>query len=196
MKKKDDAILYRILRPIITIFFKVLYLPVIEGKEYIPDNKRIILAGNHTSNLDCLLLISTTKKSIHFLAKDELWKFPLGIIFSHMGLIPVNRKEKSHNSLEEAYKYLHNESLVLVFPEGTTEKNRGLLPFKMGAVKMAQETKSEIIPFVITGKYKILRRSIRIKFLPPISVTEDLESENNNLRNIIKNELEASYVDI
>lgn len=196
MKKKDDAILYRILRPIITIFFKGLYLPSIEGKEYIPHDKRIILAGNHTSNLDCLLLISATKRSIHFLAKDELWKFPFKIVFSHMGLIPVNRREKSHKSLEEAYKYLNNDSLVLVFPEGTTEKKRGLLPFKIGAVKMAQETESAIVPFVISGKYKIFRRNIKIKFLPPISITNDLEIENNNLRNIIKNELEASHVDI
>lgn len=196
MKKKDDAVLYRILRPIITIIFKVLYLPQIEGIENIPKDKRVVLAGNHTSNLDCLLLISVTKRSIHFLAKSELWKFPFRIIFAHMGLIPVNRQEKSHNSLVEAYKYLNNDSLVLVFPEGTTEKKRGLLPFKIGAVKMAQETNSEIVPFVITGKYRLFRRSIKIKFLPPIMVKDELESENNNLRNIIKNELEAAHVDI
>lgn len=196
MENNDDAILYRILRPVLTIFFKFLYLPVIEGKEHISKNKGIVLAGNHTSNLDCLLLMSATKKSIHFLAKDELWKFPLGIIFSHMGLISVNRKGKSHNSLEKAYKYLNNNSIVLVFPEGTTEKKRGLLPFKMGAVKMAAETNSQITPFVITGKYRLFRRSIKIKFLTPISITKDLESENNNLRNIIKNELEALHVDI
>lgn len=195
MKKNDDAVLYRILRPIITIIFKILYLPIIEGKEYITQD-RSVLAGNHTSNLDCFLLMSATKRSIHFLAKQELWAFPFGIIFSHMGLIPVNRQDKNHKSLEEAYKYLNNDSLVLVFPEGTTEKNRGLLPFKIGAVKMAQETKSNIIPFIITGKYKLFRRSIKIRFLPPISITKDLESENNNLRNIIKNELEASHVDI
>lgn len=196
MKKNDDAVLYRIVRPIITVVFKLLYLPKIEGCENIPHDKRVVLAGNHTSNLDCLLLISSTKRSIHFLAKNELWKFPLGLIFSHMGLIPVDRTTKSHKSLVEAYKYLHNESLVLVFPEGTTEKRRGLLPFKMGAVKMAQETNSEIIPFVITGKYKLFRRGIKIKFLQPLKVQNDLESENNNLRNIIKNELEASHVDI
>ncbi len=191
MKKRDDAVLYRLLRPIITIVFNLLYLPIYEGTENIPKNKRVVLAGNHTSNLDCFLLMSATKRSIHFLAKDELWKFPFSIIFSHMGLIPVNRKSKSHNSLEEAYKYLNNDSVVLVFPEGTTEKKRGLLPFKIGAVKMAHETKSDIVPFVITGKYKLFRKSIHIRFLKGISVAEDLESENNKLRTIIKNELEA-----
>lgn len=190
MKEKDDAILYRILRPIITIFFKLLYLPDIKGKEYIPNNKRIVLAGNHTSILDCLLIISTTKRSAHFLAKDDLWKFPLGIFFSHMGLIPVNRREKSHNSLESAYKYLNNDSLVLVFPEGTTEKGRGVLPFKIGAVKMAYETKSKITPFVIKGRYKIFRKSISIEFLEPVSIGDNLSEENKRLEELIKSRLE------
>ena len=196
MKEKDDAVLYRILRPIVTTVFKILFLPTYEGLSNIPKSTKIVLAGNHTSNLDCFLLMGATKRSIHFLAKDDLWRFPMGIIFSHMGLIPVNRKVKSHNSLEEAYKYLNNEQIVLVFPEGTTEKNRGLLPFKIGAVKMAHETNAAIIPFVITGKYKIFRRSIHIKFLPPINILDDLDKENNKLHQVIQNELEATHVNI
>ena len=51
---------------------------------------------------------------------------------------------------------------------------------------MAYETNSEIIPFVITGKYKILFNNLKIEFCKPIKIkNNDLTKENENLRNII-----------
>ncbi len=71
---EKDPRFYKMVRPIVTFLFKFLYRPQIIGKEYIPKEGRIIIAGNHTNNLDCILLISSTKRCIHFLAKDELYK--------------------------------------------------------------------------------------------------------------------------
>ena len=92
--KYNDSIFMKIIRPIITLLFKIIYNPTIIGKENIPKEEKIILAGNHTNNLDCLLLISSVKRNIHFLAKDELWKGPKKIIFNNLGLIKVNRRKK------------------------------------------------------------------------------------------------------
>ena len=94
MKKYKDVLLYKILRPIITVLFKTLYRPKIVGSENIPKNGRIILAGNHTHNLDSAMLISSTKRNVHFLAKSELFVGLKKLFFSNMGLIPVNRKVK------------------------------------------------------------------------------------------------------
>lgn len=185
-----DAWLYRFLRPIIK--FLILFIrPKYIGLENIPKEGAIILAGNHTSILDPLILISATKRSIHFLAKEELWHGLKKIIFNNMGLIPVNRKIKDHNALVMAEDYLKDGSVIGIFPEGTTEKGRGLLPFKIGSVKMAQDTNTKIVPFIINGKYRLLGR-IRITFLEPISITGNLEEENNRLRNLIKNNITGS----
>ena len=187
---KDNTILYRVARPLVKIFMSILYSPKIIGKENIPKNGRIVMAGNHTHIFDCFMLMISTKRSIHFLAKKELWKFPKGIIFSHMGLIPVDRKVHDHSALESAINYLNNDMVIGIFPEGTTEKGRGLLPFKIGAVKMAYETNSKIVPFVIKGKYSFFKRNIKIEFGKPIQVkTNDLDKENNKLRNKIKSML-------
>lgn len=184
-KKYNDVLLYKILRPIITILFKLLFRPKIIGKENIKDKGKVILAGNHTNNLDAALLISSTKRNIHFLAKAELFKGIKKILFANMGLIPVNRKIKDHNSLEMAYNYLNNEKVIGIFPEGTFGKGQ-LLPFKIGAVKMAYETDCEIIPFSITGTYKLFSKDLKIVFGSPIKIkSNDLEKENNKLRNII-----------
>ena len=88
-----ESKLYKFLRPLIKIFTNIVYRPTYIGLENIPKNKRIVIAGNHTNNLDCILLMSSTKRCIHFLAKIELFKGFKKIIFSNMGLIPVNRKD-------------------------------------------------------------------------------------------------------
>ena len=181
-----ESKLYRIIRPIIKVFVKVFLRPKMIGLDNIKD-KRLVLAGNHISNLDCLLLIASTKRSVHFLAKDELWKGPKKVIFANLGLIPVNRKAKSPNSLKMAEKYLNNECLIGIFPEGTTEKGRGLMPFKIGAVKMAKDTNTSIIPFVITGKYRLFSKNLKIRFGSEFIIKDkDLDKENKRLKNTIR----------
>lgn len=184
-EKYNDVLLYKILRPIVNILFKILYRPKIIGIENISKKGRIILAGNHTNNFDCLLLMCSTKREIHFLAKAELFKGIKKILFSNMGLIPVNRNRKDPKSLEMAYNYLNNDKVIGIFPEGTIGKTE-ILPFKMGAVKMASYTNTEIIPFAITGTYKLFSKDLKIVFGSPIKITnENLEEENENLRNIV-----------
>ena len=64
--------LYRFLRPIFTFLMKLLFRPIYIGLENIPKEGRVVLAGNHTGYLDCGFLISSTKRTVHFLAKKQL----------------------------------------------------------------------------------------------------------------------------
>ena len=185
MKKYNDAFLYRLLRPLITLLFKFIYRPKIVGVSNISKSGGIILAGNHNHNMDAAFLISSTKRNIHFLAKIELFKGLKRHFFKNMGLIPVDRSKKNHKSLEIAYEYLKNNKVIGVFPEGTFGKGK-ILPFKMGAIKMAYETGCEIVPFAITGDFKIFSRNLKIEFGKPIKIkSSDLEKENEKLRNIV-----------
>lgn len=186
-----NSLLYTIVRPIVSGLFKLLYRPKYMGKENIPKDGRVVLAGNHKNNFDCLFLMSSTKRPVHFLAKRELFVGFKGIIFNHMGLIPVDRNTKSHHSLELAEKYLESEKLVGIFPEGTFNKSDDtILPFKIGAVKMSYDTNSKIVPFVIKGDYKLFSKNLTIKFLKPIDIKDDLNIENKRLENIVRKELE------
>ena len=180
-----ESKLYLFFRPIVKLFVKIFIRPKYIGLENIPKDEKIILAGTHTHVCDSFLLMSSTKRPIHFLAKKELWKFPYGIIISHMELIPVDRKNKSPNSLIEAKKYLDSNMVVLIFPEGTLEKEKGkLLPFKMGVIKLASDTNTKIVPFSIDGKY--FKKGLKIRFGKPVKITGDLEEELENFKNIIE----------
>ena len=183
--KCKESMLYKIVRPILKFLFLNLYRPKIIGSENIPKEGRIILAGNHTNNFDCVLLMSSTKRCIHFLAKVELFKGFKKVIFSNLGLIPVDRSKKNPDALKTAKMYLENDMVIGIFPEGTFSKTDELLPFKIGAVKMAYDTNTEIIPFAITGKYKLFSKDLKITFGKPLSISDDLDIENNNLRDLI-----------
>ena len=162
-----ESILYIIVRPLIKIFTNVFIRPKYEGLDNIPKEGKIILAGTHTSKKDPLILISSTKRPIHFFAKKELWEFPKSIIFNHMGLIKVDRQAHTTDSLGEGTKYLRDNKLVLIFPEGTIEKVKGKsLPYKSGVVRLAYDTNTKIVPFAISGDKKLTIRfgkSISIK---------------------------------
>lgn len=193
-KKLKEPLLYRLLWPLIWIVIRLVFRPKIVGKENIPNDTNVILAGNHTHNFDCVLLICSTKKIIHFLAKKELFKGIYNIFYKSMGCIPVDRSIHDKKALNNAIECLNNNMSIGIFPEGTTNKtNETILPFKIGSVKMAYETNTQIVPFIITGKYRFFRKGIRLEFFKPIKVeNENLEIDNNRLMNIIKTELERN----
>ena len=178
--------LYYILRPVITFLMKVLFRIEIVGKENIPKNEGFILAGNHQSNFDCVLLISSIKRMIRFIAKKELIDGKFGFLFKKMGIIPVNRKTKNTKAVKEAIEVLKCGDIIGIFPEGTFNKTEYItMPFKMGAVKMAKEADVKIVPFAITGNYRLFRKSIKLTFGKAYKLKDkdDLVKENITLMN-------------
>lgn len=184
--------LYRLLRPLVWFLMRLVFRPKYIGLKNIPKKGRIILAGNHTNFLDCVLIISCTNRTVHFLAKDSLMKGFKKIFFGNMGIIPVNRSIHDKGALSAAIQALNKEEVIGIFPEGTINRtNDIIMPFKMGAVKMSYETSAKIIPFTITGKYKMFSKNRPvIEFMKPITAThKDLNKDNKVLMDIISKNL-------
>ncbi len=177
--------LYHILGPIAKLLLKGIYRIKVVNKEYIPTSGPIILVGNHKHNYDFISLMCGTKRTIHFIAKKELID-KHGWLFSKLGIIPVDRKNKNKEAVEEAVKLLKNNEIIGIFPEGTFNKTEYIImPFKYGAVKIASLTNANIIPFAITGEYKRFRKGLKIEFGKPYKIIDknDLTSENIKLMN-------------
>lgn len=190
MKNIKEAKLYKIVRPILGFLFPIVYNPKIIGKENIPKSGRIIIAANHTDRFDSPLLMISTKRCIHFLAKKELFEGKTKLFYKNMGLISVNRNSKDHNALVSAEKYLENDMVVGIFPEGRVLKEKKCnLPFKMGVIKMAYDTNSKIIPCRISGDYKFRSKNLKLEILEPFELKSyDLDKEKERLEKIISNE--------
>lgn len=191
----NNTIFYKIIRPILKVLFKVLFHPRIIGIDNLPKDENYVLAGNHTKWLDPIMLIAIIPKQVHFLAKDSLFKGITKPFLKGVGAIPVNRKIHDHQALESAIKALNEKDIIGIFPEGTInrEKKTPTLPFKIGAVKMANVTNTSIVPFVITGKYKLFSSKITIEFLKPRKISDNLGKENQKLREEIDKKLEDYY---
>lgn len=189
--KKEDTLIYKLARPVVKGLFYFIFRPEVVGLENIPKNGPYVLAGNHTKWLDPVMLVGVAgKKQIHFLAKEELFHGIGTIVAKGMGCIPVNRKIHDKNALGTAYNYLNNGACIGIFPEGTINRTDDVvMPFKIGAVKMCKETKAQLVPFVITGKYRPFHKSIRLEFLKPRKVKNDLDQENVQLMNDISEKL-------
>lgn len=178
--------LYRFMRCLASFYVKVFYRVEFVNKENIPLDGKVILAGNHKNNLDCIVLGMSTKRVVHFLAKKELIDGKFSFIFKKLGIIPVDRSKKNKEALEEGIKVLNNDDVIGIFPESTFNKSEYVvLPFKMGAVKMAASIDAPIVPFAIVGDYKIFQKKVKIIFDKPYYVKDklDLRKENITLMN-------------
>lgn len=187
--------MYRFIRSTVFFLFYLIFWPKVKGRENIPKEEGIVLAGNHTSNLDWGLVMISTRRQIHFLAKKELFKNKLLRFFlNKMGIIPINRKEKNKEALELAKNYLLEDKVIGIFPESTINRKKEsvVLPFKIGAVKISYDTKKKIVPFTIRGGFiPIFKRPV-IEFYKPFQVKNgDLEEENNKFMNLIIDKLKG-----
>lgn len=174
-------LLYKILRPILYVLFKIVYKPEVFNKENIPKEGRCLLVGNHTNNLDFLSLGSATKRTIRYVAKDELMKGIKKPFFKAIGIIPVNRRIHDKSVIPSCIKYLNKEELIAIFPEGTINRTKDIImPFKKGAAAISIRSNSKIVPFAINGKYK--KGKLRIIFGEAYyPQTDDIEKETQVL---------------
>ena len=177
-------IVYRTLKFIGKPLFWLLFNPKVEGKENIIDGP-VLLAGNHTMFMDAVFMLYAPKRVVHMMAKKELFdsKFK-GAFFKSMGCISVDRSVHDKEAKNNAIDVLKDGGLVGIFPEGTVNKTKDIiLPFKYGAVSIANKSNAYIVPFSITGKY--FKRNIKITYGKPYKVSSDLEKENKKLENTI-----------
>ncbi|MEG0799075.1 MAG: 1-acyl-sn-glycerol-3-phosphate acyltransferase [Bacilli bacterium] len=182
---------YCFLRAIIGFFFKIIYRPTIVGKENIPTSGPVVIAGNHTNDLDAFLICISTKRMVHFLSKKELHEGHLSLFFKLVGSIPVDRNIHDKNAKNKAVDELIKGRVIGIFPEGTINRTKDIiLPFKYGAVSMAQKSGASIVPFSVTGKFKVFKGNIKITFEKSFKVGNySLENANKLLESTIKESL-------
>ena len=186
-----DTLFYKLVKPLLIFLIYVLFRPTVVGRENIPKEGPVVLAGNHTKWVDPEMLCAVVRKrQVHFLAKIELFKGPVSIISKGMGAIPVDRKNHDKKALNNAIESLKEGLCIGIFPEGTINRTDDvIMPFKIGAVKMSYESNAKLVPFVITGKYRLFRKGVKVEFLKPMKVDKDLTKSNEKLMSIISKKL-------
>lgn len=143
-------------------FFKIFYPTKIIGKQNIPKGGAI-LASNHTSNLDAVLMAANTWEKRYYLAKKELFQNKMMSFFlKGIGAIKINRENPEVSAIKTCMKVLKNNKRLVIFPEGTRNKSDSMQlgEMKHGVSMFAIKAKVPIVPMFISRRPKIFRRTI------------------------------------
>ena len=154
----------------------------VEGLENIPKHDGICFVSNHVGIVDIILTLAYIGRPFGFIAKKELLFLPFFDMWIYiLGGLFIDRKNirKALKTINHGITKLQKGGNMLIFPEGTRSKGRGLLPFKSGAIKLATNSLVPIVPIAITGTYDVLEKEWRVRavplrmvFCPPIVTAE------------------------
>ena len=174
--------LLRLLKSIGWPLFRVLFAVEFHGVENIPERGAVIIAGNHPSYLDPVLVMLPVKRKIRFMAWDALFKVPvLGQLIRAFGSFPVDiRKGKGESAFREALNVLNSGDALGIFPEGQRSEQGPMGELRTGVARLAIETGAAIVPVTIGGayrawpKWKLLPKPAKIivRYHEPVQLTE------------------------
>jgi 1-acyl-sn-glycerol-3-phosphate acyltransferase len=133
--------------------------PRVTGVEHLEGLGAAILATNHASYIDSVVLMATIPTDFRFLAKRRLADYPLiGTVIGKVGHVTIDKATVAQqlSSADILSRLLREGRQMLVFPEGTFFRPPELLPFRLGAFKAAVDTRRPIVPIALRGTRRVL----------------------------------------
>jgi len=176
------------------------------GRENIPREGGFVLACNHVSSFDPwpLGLPIWPRRFLRFMAKSELYWFPLTLILNGAGAFPVRRGQADAEAIDTAVRLAREGNVVAMFPEGTRRRKGLVKRFearpRSGAARIALEAGVPLVPAAVAGTDRLLRLGpLRVVYGAPVDIDDlrggdvrenALEATNRLMARI--EELEAS----
>ncbi len=194
---------YRIGTRFIYWIWRILFGFQVEGREHIPKKGGMIIASNHLSNFDPLLVgAAVWNRECYFFAKSELFiinKFYTWIMKT-FNAHSVDTKKPSKETLKYMYDLINKGLGLILFPEGTRNREKHFLKFNAGVGWLALRCGVPVIPTTI--KYsntslvsQVFRKSkVRVKFGSPIT-TNGIKA-NKEGRELITQEIESKIKEL
>jgi 1-acyl-sn-glycerol-3-phosphate acyltransferase len=158
-----------------------------EGEENLPTDGGYVLAANHISNLDPwpLGLPLWPRRFLRFMAKSELYWWPLNHLITAGGGFPVRRGERDLEAIEKAVELVRQGHVVAMFPHGTRQR-KGIVKRHQpkahsGAARIALEGGVPLVPAAIAGTDRLSRlEPLRVRYGKPVPL-DDLKSGDPSL---------------
>jgi len=130
-------------------------------RERFAEGTSFVVAANHESFYDILVLLAVLPMSVRFLAKRNLFRLPfLGWSIAAAGFIPVDRQTRSRNTgvVDAALARLQKGRSLVLFPEETRTRTGEMLAFKSGAALIGLKSGMPLLPLGLAGTFRIQRR--------------------------------------
>src|SRR5689334_8698063 len=153
------TVLSTVMTRVVSPLARMVYRPTVEGLENIPGTGPVILAANHLSFVDSMIIPIVVPRRVYFLAKAEYFEgtgFRGALsrwFFTGMGNIPVRRGQgrSARDSLDTVIKVLADGDAFGIYPEGTRSLDGMLHRGRTGVARIALESGAPVVPVAVIG---------------------------------------------
>jgi 1-acyl-sn-glycerol-3-phosphate acyltransferase len=184
-------VLYQALHSVVPPLAKLLWRPRIRGLHHVPPTGPVILASNHLSFADSVVIPIVVPRKVVFLAKSDYFTGTgvRGAVsrawFGGLGMLPVDRDDSAAAmaSLDTALAVLGRGEAFGIYPEGTRSRDGRLYRGRTGVAHLALTSGAPVVPVGLVGTEKLqpigsrLPRLVKVSvsFGPPIEVAEEYD---------------------
>jgi hypothetical protein len=143
-----------LMRFLVWILIHTVYRVRMTGEDHIPEEGAVIIAANHVSFVDPLILGGMIRRPVRFVMHHSIFKIPLlNFIFRTGKAIPIASREDDPSILETAYQQIHqvlkDGDVLGIFPEGAITRDGEIQPFKSGVCKIIQQQPVAVVPIAL-----------------------------------------------
>ena len=140
------------LRPFIRIGARLYWRIRLEGTQHIPADGPLIIAPNHVTYADPVLVWLPIRLRVHFMAWDALFDVPgFSWVIRRLRAFPVQLESADPRSTREAVRLLQTGQSVMIFPEAARSPDGRLQRFRPGAFRLASSLQVPVLPVTILG---------------------------------------------
>lgn len=151
--------MYRVLHAVVPPLLRAVWRPTVLGAENVPRTGGVLLASNHLSFADSIVIPSVSPRRVHFLAKSDYFT-GTGLKgtaqrawFEGLGMLPVDRDDPQAaiGSLEVALEVLGKGEAFGIYPEGTRSRDGRLYRGRTGVAHLALTAGVPVVPVGLRG---------------------------------------------
>jgi len=176
--------LYNSIRAILRFIYILLGFKV-EGLEHLPAEGAVIVAANHVSNWDPIMVAMAINRPVHFMGKAELFNHQiLGKLLTALNAFQVKRGSADRHAIRHALKILEEGNVLGIFPEGTRNKTGLEIKAQSGIGFIALRSGATIVPVACIGTERNLPlgwfRPLLVRIGEPIFLDDYQDSKINS----------------
>ena len=155
--------LYRVLRVLVHFINRIVFRTTVTPEGRVPAEGPVIIAPVHRSFIDFFVASEVTKRKLHYMAKDSLWKSGLlARILPSVGAFPVHRESADREALRRAQAVLDAGEVLILFPEGERRTGPVIEELHEGVAFLAARTGATVVPVGIGGSASVMPKGTKI----------------------------------
>ena len=168
---KESKTFYIFIRCILFVIWKTFFFFKAKGRSFVPQDGGCVIASNHLSHLDPIVLALGSPRILSFLAKEELFVGIFGKLIAALNAFPLQRGKGDIKAIRVSLDKLKRQQTLIIFPEGTRSLTGELKQAQLGIGMIAAKSGVPVVPTLIEGSNKALpAHEKKIHLFVPIKI--------------------------